>query len=169
MAWLVEDAFESFFSDRDIPAPPESQTQTGETGETSESADVLGQVDVLDTRIDSGAGRLVVVGGSAMIGSNVVDAEGQNGNARFVLNTLDYLADREAYAIMRTKGESYAPLEETTPSLRSFIKVFNIAGLPVLVVLVGLAVWFARSARKRSIESLFSANHASDQSGGTHE
>jgi cytochrome c-type biogenesis protein CcmH/NrfF len=34
-------------------------------------------------------------------------------------------------------------------------KVFNIAGLPVIVVIFGLLVWVKRTTRKRRIEAMF--------------
>ena len=92
-----------------------------------------------------------------MIGSNVITADGNSGNAIFLLNLFDELAGRRDYAIMRTKGESFTPLDETTVGFRNFMKLFNIAGLPILVALAGIAIWLARGARKRSIEAQFAA------------
>jgi len=35
------------------------------------------------------------------------------------------------------------------------VKAFNIAGLPALVILFGLGVWFRRHSRKRRIQMMF--------------
>lgn len=158
MGWILEGSFDSYFADREIPEPPEPEEET----DADDQVESLENIDVLSTRLAGGTGRLVVLGGSGMIGSNVLDGEGGNGNATFLLNTLDYLSGRESYAIMRTKGRSYAPLEETTAGRRSFIKVFNIAGLPILVVIVGIVIWLARGARKRRIEIEFAGRTAGE-------
>ncbi len=158
LAYMLTGPFESYFVGREIPDPPEpkpEQESDDRTAGTETSALRADAIDLQRTRIDSGNGRLVLIGGSAMIGSNVIDAEAKTGNAAFVLNLLDYLSGREDYAAMRTKGAGFAPLDETTVSLRSFVKTFNIAVLPIMVILAGLGVWFFRSARKRTIEAHF--------------
>jgi ABC-2 type transport system permease protein len=38
---------------------------------------------------------------------------------------------------------------------KTFVKTFNIAGLPVLVVFLGLIVWLKRHSRKKRIQSMF--------------
>ena len=45
---------------------------------------------------------------------------------------------------------------DTGGGTRTFVKTFNIAGLPVLVILFGLGVWFRRHSRKRNIAMMFS-------------
>ena len=152
MAQMLSGAFRSYFAGQDVPRP-----ESGEDAEVSEAGSTLDSdtLEIATNRIDEGSGTLVVVGGSGMIGSNVLDAAGATGNSLFVLNLIDSLSGREDYAVMRTKGASYAPLDDTTPAARSFIKTFNIAGLPILVVLGGLGAWLARNRKKRRIESRF--------------
>jgi len=71
------------------------------------------------------------------------------------MNVLDYLNGREGMAVLRSKEQRFNPLEDTAPAIRTFVKAFNIAGLPVLVVLFGLGVWLKRHARKKRIQMLF--------------
>ena len=61
----------------------------------------------------------------------------------------------EDLAQMRTKGAMVSRLEETRAGQRSLIKTLNIAGLPFLVVVVGVIVWLGRSARGRRIREAF--------------
>ncbi len=68
---------------------------------------------------------------------------------------LDFLNDEEDTAIMRSKEQRFNPLEETRPGTRTFVKTFNIAVLPVLVVLFGFLVWFLRHSRKNRIQMMF--------------
>ena len=73
----------------------------------------------------------------------------------FNMNILDYLNNREDIAIMRSKEQRFNPLVETVAGVKTFIKSFNIVGLPVLVVLFGLLVWFRRHSRKKRIQIMF--------------
>jgi ABC-type uncharacterized transport system involved in gliding motility auxiliary subunit len=100
-------------------------------------------------------GTLFVLGSSAILEDRILDREGVSPNATLILNLLDYLSGQEDYALMRSKGQMYNPLEKTRAETRTFIKTFNIVGLPVLVLLVGLLVWLRWIAKKRRIQSLF--------------
>jgi hypothetical protein len=90
-----------------------------------------------------------------MLKDNVMDAQGRGSNAMFILNMLDYINNREDIAIMRSKEQRFNPLEDTQAGTKTFVKAFNIAGLPILVVLFGLGVWFKRHTRKRHIQMMF--------------
>jgi hypothetical protein len=100
-------------------------------------------------------GKLLVVGTSAVLTDAVMDREAGSPNAAFILNLLDYLSGREDYAIMRSKGQRYNPLEEVSGSTRSFVKSFNIAGLPILTSAAGLLVWALWTARKKRIQAAY--------------
>jgi hypothetical protein len=56
---------------------------------------------------------------------------------------------------MRGKEQRFNPLEDTQAATKTFVKAFNIAGLPILVVLFGLGVWFRRHSRKKHIQMMF--------------
>ena len=85
----------------------------------------------------------------------MLDEGGQSTNATFIMNLLDHLNDRDEYAAMRSKMQRYNPLRETSGAVKTFVKSFNIAGLPVLTALFGVAVWLKRKSRKRAIEMMF--------------
>jgi hypothetical protein len=154
LALLAEGTFRSYFTNRPVPKPPASESESAEADSEANviSSDALSVREEVQTE---GRGRIFVMGSSAVLGSNVLDAEGNTGNSLFVLNLLDHMNDRTDYAVMRTKGMSYSPLKETVPAVRSFIKTFNIAGLAVIVAAIGLAVWLMRVSRKRRIQAHF--------------
>jgi ABC-type uncharacterized transport system involved in gliding motility auxiliary subunit len=85
----------------------------------------------------------------------MIDKEGGSINSMFVLNMLDYLNNREEIAAMRSKEQRFNPLDDITAALKTSIKSFNIAGLPLLVVIFGLVVWFFRHSRKKRIQMMF--------------
>ena len=95
------------------------------------------------------------MGTSEILQDNLIDKEGKSPNAQFLMNVIDAFNGREAYALMRTKAQRFNPLRDIEPSTRTMIKSFNIAGLPVIVILVGLLVWLRRVSRKRMIQNMF--------------
>ena len=99
--------------------------------------------------------KIFLIGTSEILKDNILDAEGQNPNAQFVLNVIDYLNNREGNAVMRSKTQQFNPLKDVAPGMKAMIKAMNIAGLPVLVILAGLVVWFRRTSRKRMIQEMF--------------
>jgi hypothetical protein len=71
------------------------------------------------------------------------------------MNLIDYLNNREDVAIMRSKAGNLNPLTDLSAGLRAIVKYFNVIGLPVIVVLLGLAIWFYRHRRKTAIKGMF--------------
>ncbi|HUV07745.1 MAG TPA: Gldg family protein [Spirochaetia bacterium] len=152
LAYLLEGSFTSFFKNKGVPVKTEeSKEQSG--GSAAISNEYLSGGRELVERTD--AGRITVVGTSAILGNNVLNGEGTSPNDMFLLNLFDYLGKREDYALMRSKGQLYNPLKETKPELRTFIKSFNIVGLPIMTALIGIVVWLSWISRKKRIQSKF--------------
>jgi len=156
LAVALEGIFTSYFD-----APPAELNENAEGGAVSETdaTDAQGGAGELTTEGHLAKslkpGRLVVIGTSEMTGAQLLDADGRSTNAIFVHNVIDYLAGNVEVARMRSKGLSFNPLRETTEEFRAGIKALNIAGLPALVILVGLAAWRGRINRRRRIAAAF--------------
>ncbi|MEA3438277.1 MAG: hypothetical protein U9R43_17570, partial [Thermodesulfobacteriota bacterium] len=99
--------------------------------------------------------KIFIISSSDILTDNVLDQEGRTSNAVFVMNVLDYLNNREEIAVMRSKEQRFNPLQESEAGTKTFIKSFNIAGLPILVVIFGLFVLFRRHSRKKRILMMF--------------
>jgi len=56
---------------------------------------------------------------------------------------------------MRSKIQQFNPLDEIEVTTTRIIKWFNIMGLPVVIVFLGLFTWWRRSARRKNIQLLF--------------
>jgi ABC-type uncharacterized transport system involved in gliding motility auxiliary subunit len=154
LAYLFEGEFASYFADKDIPVKEEKEKQDGEKVSSSPKKNTK-TLEATGGVIKKGVGKLFVIGSSEILKDNVIDEEGKGPNAQFILNVIDYLNGREQNAVMRSKSQKLNPLKEVSPSVRTFTKIFNIAGLPVLVALLGLIVWFQRMAKKKSIKAIF--------------
>jgi len=68
---------------------------------------------------------------------------------------LDAANNRNDIAVMRSKIQEFNPLDDTGALAKTFVKTFNIAGLPVLVVLFGLFVWLRRLSRRKHIQMMY--------------
>ncbi|MEJ2723965.1 MAG: Gldg family protein [Deltaproteobacteria bacterium] len=160
LAYVLEGEFRSYFEGKDIPEKPQEQTKPGgkeEIGEGGEKPKVdLSQIEGEGEFISKGKrGRIFLMASSEVLKDNMMDASGRSPNAMFILNLIDYLNDREDVAVMRSKVQRFNPLLDTGSGTKTFVKSFNIVGLPVLVVCFGLGVWFRRHSRKRRIQMMF--------------
>jgi len=167
LAYVLEGGFPSYFADKPIPekAEPSETAGSSETGDGDDSAGEQGkeeaEIDLSEilraeaTVKEGKPGGVFLVGTSEILQDNLIDKEGKSPNAQFLMNMIDAFNGREAYALMRTKAQRFNPLRDIEPSTRTMIKSFNIAGLPVIVILVGLLVWLRRVSRKRMIQNMF--------------
>ena len=184
LAYLLEGEFPSFFADKPIPekpsmeAPADTDTdpaadktldadgpgpsadalsQSGDLSATDRpAADPAAGIEGKGAKITHGKpGKVILVGSSAMIQDAVLSEDARNPNAIFVMNVIDDLNDREDIAVMRSKEQTFNPLMESGPGVKTLVKAVNIVGLPVLVVLFGLLIWGRRHSRKKRIQLMF--------------
>jgi ABC-type uncharacterized transport system involved in gliding motility auxiliary subunit len=157
LAYVIEGRFESTFAGKEIPEKPETKAgpEQKEQAEERPGAD-LSKIERKGEFLSKGRpGKIFIIASSELLKDNMVDEEGRSPNAMFMLNVVDYLNGREEIALMRSKEQRLNPLAETKGGTRTFLKAFSIAGLPLLVILFGLGVWFRRHSRKRSIQMMF--------------
>jgi ABC-type uncharacterized transport system involved in gliding motility auxiliary subunit len=157
LAYMIEGSFESYFAGKGIPEKPEAKAdpEQKEPGEEQAGAD-LSKIERKGEFLSRGRpGKIFVIASSEILKDNMVDEEGRGPNSMFILNVVDYLNGREDIALMRSKEQRFNPLSETKGGTRTFLKAFSIAGLPILVILFGLGVWFRRHSRKRNIQMMF--------------
>ena len=145
-------------------AEPETAESEGTDSESEQAAAETKPQEKADMSKFSGTGvfkensppaRIFVVASSEMIKDSLLDEEGQSTNSMFVLNMIDALNGRESVAAMRSKVQRFNPVEETGAGTKALIKSFNMVGLPILVLLFGMIVWWRRHARRKSIQLLF--------------
>ena len=169
LAYLLEGEFPSYFAGKPIPIKevaqePETNPNSGKTAAAGMPAENAEKKPVADlSKIESKGqlraqgkpGKIIVMASADMLKDNVLDAGGKGANATFVMNAVDYLNNREDIAVMRSKEQRFNPLDDTAAGTKTFVKTFNIAGLPVLVILFGLGVWLRRVSRKKHIQLMF--------------
>ena len=155
LAYLAEGRFMSYFSDKEVPEKPKEEANedleepvTEETKETPFRT----EKEVIE---QGRPGKIFLIGSSEILKDNLLDETGESPNAQYILNIIDYLNNREDIAVMRSKNQRFNPLKDTKPITRSFIKVFNIGGLPALFIMIGILVWVRRKARRKMIKAVF--------------
>ncbi len=163
LAYLIEGEFPSYFDGKPLPVKEvaEKKSENDEKDSEQEAAEKPSGIDL--SKIERSGqflskgkpGKIFLMASADMLKNNVLDAEGQSSNAAFIMNVIDYLNGREDIAVMRGKEQRFNPLEDTRAGTKTFVKAFNIAGLPILVVIFGLGVWFRRHSRKKHIEMMF--------------
>ncbi|MGD9159522.1 MAG: Gldg family protein [Desulfobacteraceae bacterium] len=162
LAYTVEGAFTSYFADKPVPQPvikkEEKDDEEGEDKDMEKDKPLI-EVDQIksgDKKIDKGKpGKIFIIGTSDVLKNSVIGPDGNNINAIFIMNLIDYLNGHEDIAVMRGKTGNLNPLSIKSAGAKSGIKYFNIIGLPVIVALFGLVIWFARYRRKMAIQELF--------------
>jgi ABC-2 type transport system permease protein len=160
LAYILEGEFPSYFTGKSLPEKKASKEEN-EKGQGEKESDKKPVVDLsmIESEgkiIDRGKpGKILLIGSSEMLRDNLLDELGKSPNAMFILNALDYLNNREGIAELRSKEQGFNPLREVTGVTKTFVKSFNIAGLPILVILFGLMVWFLRHSRKKRIQMMF--------------
>ena len=169
LAYMLEGSFTSYFKGKPIPEKPADQDKQGKNGSSQKSGqpsadgdqgtpknEELANIKAQGAmREKSPPAKIFVVASSEFLKDSLLDEEGRSTNAMFVQNILDVLNGREGIAAMRTKAQTFNPLEETSATAKATIKAVNIVGLPILVVIFGLCVWLRRHARRKSIQMLF--------------
>ncbi|MFC1891828.1 GldG family protein [Thermodesulfobacteriota bacterium] len=161
LAYLLEGAFSSYFADKPIPEKvvkkDEKDSEDAEGGNEVKRPDIdLSKIKDKSTLLSKGKpGKIFLVGTSEILKDNIIDQEGRSRNAIFTMNLIDYMNDRESTATMRSKENRFNPLIMMSAGLKTFVKAFNIVGLPIIVIIFGLAIWYRRHIRKKQIQSTF--------------
>ncbi len=155
LAWLLSGKFSSFFKGKDIPVSKDAKKKQGK----------ISTVARLDESIASGKGEILVIGTAELIRSGflsdsrkILSRGRQNeafSNDNLVHGMVDYMAGNHFIPEMLSKSLEYNPLEKSEDSERFIMKTVNIAGVPLLVILAGIAMWRRRGRRRKQIQKQF--------------
>jgi len=169
LSYIIEGEFPSYFAGKSIPEKrPADEKDSGDSEKTAAKGPAKERTGIDLSKIKARGeflsrgkpGKIFLIASSEILKNNMLDPEGRSPNAMFIMNVLDFLNNREAIAMMRSKEQRFNPLDETGAGTRTFIKSFNIVGLPVLVVISGLLVWSCRHSRKKRIRMMFQKRSA---------
>jgi gliding-associated putative ABC transporter substrate-binding component GldG len=102
----------------------------------------------------SGAGegaeaRVLVAAGDQLIHDSFFGKT----NEALLLNLVDWLVRDDGLLAVRSRGLGAAPLADASEARRNTLKYFNIVGLPLAFVGLGLVRWRRREARRHKISA----------------
>ncbi len=155
LAYVIEGKFKSYFKDKKIPVKKE-KTKTQDTSNKSNNKKTLKELEAKQSKLDSGYGKIFVIGTSDIITDAVIDEQGDSPNSIFVMNIIDVMNDKIDRALLRSKIEEFNPLYEVDENTKMFIKLFNIIGLPILTIITGFIITAYRKSKKMKIQRMFS-------------
>ncbi len=123
--------FKSFYADKPIPTDEEKK-------ETESQREIIKE---------SPETQIVVIGNSRFISDNFLSQF--KGNQLFLLNIVDWLTLGEQLIGIRSRGATDRPLKETTEYMKTLIKSLNMFGVPLVLILYGLLLFYLRRRKKR--------------------
>ncbi len=167
LAYVLSGEFPSYFAGKPVPEKPPAaaaaapEPQAAAAAMPGVQAEAKRDIDLSKLKTSAPiiakgkAGRIFLIGTSEILKNNLLDAAGESPNALFLMNLLDFLNNREDVAVMRGKQQRLNLMGEIKGGTKSFVKTFNIVGLPILVVLAGILIWIRRRKRQKRIQMLF--------------
>ena len=124
--------FVSFWNGKSMPEAPEGAEQE------PPNIDIIGETN---------DARIMVVGEGNFPQDPFLGGGGPGLN--FMLNIVDWLAQDEDLIQIRAREVSTRPLADVSAGTKEFVKYANILAPPILVILLGIAMWMFRRARKQ--------------------
>ena len=95
--------------------------------------------------LKEGESRIVVVSDSDFATDDFIGAPG---NAQFILNTLDWLAEDDALISIRSKRIEERPIMQLSRSTQKLVKYTLVIVPPLLSLLTGIVLWRIRRSRR---------------------
>lgn len=95
--------------------------------------------------------RLIVATDSDWLSEYMVTTNGYRGHTELGANWIDWLTQENTLIAIRGKGKSVRQLTFTSDNHRNLVQYINIAGLPIIIVILG--IWryiYRRSMNRRS-------------------
>jgi hypothetical protein len=119
------------------------------------------EVITMDPEFDSGAhldtgngeGRLVVIASGPVLSDNFLGRYREN--VMFLQNAADMLLLGNELLEIRSTPVTARPLKPLTDAEKSLVRWLLVLGVPALLVLFGLFLWFLKGRRRRAIQARY--------------
>ncbi len=129
LAAAYSGSFESFFHGKPVPRPTDSMAVPPPVRTVEQSPQT----------------RMVIVGDGNFAQDGYA---GNPANRVFFMNLVDWLTQDSDLMQIRGREAAIRPLREVSDATKQTVKIANIIGPPVLVILVGVGRWIFRRQRK---------------------
>jgi hypothetical protein len=162
LAYILEGSFPSYFAHRPIPAKPVEAAADSSTKQETPKENVAPNTPTANQLEQKGGllstskpAKIFIIGSSEMLSDSLISEQGDNTNTTLIMNVIDVLNNKADVALMRSKVQTFNPLDVKDEKVKVAAKFFNIAGLPAIVVFFGLLVLLRRHNRRKRIEAAF--------------
>jgi gliding-associated putative ABC transporter substrate-binding component GldG len=130
------------------PPPPDDKSAGGQTPQSVQPFDASKQV-----KTGNGQGRLMVVSSATALNDNYMQHFQEN--ALFLSNAVDMLAYGNELLNIRSTPVASRPLRPLTAAQKQFFRWINVLGMPVLLALFGMLLWFLKSKRRQAMQEKY--------------
>lgn len=167
---LLSGTFDSYFKGKEIPAEDDGAGEKGPDGKPAQAKkpDTMFRAQKLDTSVKSKKPEIIIVStseitksGFIMDSARIVAKGASSGgdspaNAILLHNMVDYASGNYYSPEMRSKNLDYNPIKQFSDNTRLLFKIFNIVGVPLLVIAAGIFIWNRRKSRRKKIQLQYS-------------
>ena len=144
LAVALTGEFNSFYAGKEIP-PLEEEGSESQQGAAATSAQ-----EERETIERSPLSQIVVVGDADFASDNFLKQFVSNGY--FFQNIIDWLTVGDSLIGIRSRAVSERPLLRLSDAAKAYIRIANIAAVPVLVVLFGLVRYYLKRRSKKQFQ-----------------
>jgi ABC-type uncharacterized transport system involved in gliding motility auxiliary subunit len=144
LGYALEGSFRRYFTGKPVPAEPASTASTAAPAEQTAAQ-------------SPGGTRIIVFGSADFVADELVALSRRHPmfsalgvGPTILLNMVDWLAQDQALVAARSK-QAPPPIEPIEASTRMWIKYGNSVGVALMLLVVGLATWYARERRRRAL------------------
>ena len=171
LAYLLKGEFKSYFHDKDTSKidSKSKEDKDGDKAEVDEGKKEL-TINVEESKILKKSlkpGKILVVGSSRILYNNFFNGSNPPllSSRVFWQNMIDYMSGNPSWGEMRGKSLAFNPIQLATEDDWFFkrlfansysIKLFNLIGLPIFIILVGVYFYFKRKRKKTLIQKEYS-------------
>ncbi len=139
---LIQGKLHSAFTEKDLPKLEDKNLSKQKNLEKYEIFDLKKIKKNFIKSTDKA--RIVVISDADFIQDALIDKTMQS----FFMNLVDWLLDDTGLVNIRTKGIKLRPLKNVSETERLIIKLINIAGIPLLLIIVGIIINIVKRSRE---------------------
>ncbi len=151
LAYLAEGVIPSAFPD----GPPDVATPPPAEGDIAPAVEEALFDPAAHIEQSSGKGRLIVMSSAAGLSDDFLRQFQQN--VLFLANVADMMLMGDDLLGIRSTPVTARPIGQLTDAEKAAVRWGNYLGVPLLLVLLGLVIWFFKGKRRKALMSKYSA------------
>lgn len=147
MAAAVSGKFRSFFADKTVPPVEQKEAEDKDKPDEPEKPEETSTDETRTIIKESPETKIIVVGNSRFITENF--SLQFDGNRAFFLNAIDWFTIGDYLIDIRSRESGERPLKIVSDKTKTVVRAVNMLGVPVMLAIFGMVLFFLRRRRKR--------------------